>query len=212
MLRFEDETGKPLGFPSCPQLGVDSDWVTLSTTLKWRLARMTLAIEPGVYGPAGELSVDDITVLRNRNRGGCDSVGFPEGTFEKLEADGSPAGIGVAQGPNVKVLEENGNHFLRLVNEKARQYCDHRGQRFTTRFEWKTLRGSGGLRAGTSKSVQTRWMATDAVRVEDCQRPKWLAAGRRHRRYGKDSDWVIRRCESRIRPAQLYVKTFTCVV
>src|SRR5258708_2609178 len=25
MLRFEDETGKPLGFPSCPQLGVDSN-------------------------------------------------------------------------------------------------------------------------------------------------------------------------------------------
>src|ERR1039457_2227443 len=55
MLRFEDEAGKPLGFPSCPQLGVDSDWMTLSTTFGAPAGATTLAIVPGGYGPAGGL-------------------------------------------------------------------------------------------------------------------------------------------------------------
>src|SRR5882724_2511760 len=103
MLRFEDETGKPLSFPSCPQLGMDSDWVALSTTFEVPASATTLAVEPGVYGPAGELSVDDITVVPNPPIEALPiHAGFPGGTFEKLEADGSPIGWKLPKQPNVK--------------------------------------------------------------------------------------------------------------
>src|ERR1019366_4476302 len=164
MLRFEDATGKPLGFPSCPQLGVDSDWVTLSTTCGVPTGATMLAIEPGVYGPAGELSVDDITVLPNSPIEALPiQAGFPEGTFEKFEADGNPVGWNLPKEPNVKVLEENGNHFLRLVNEKSGSTTAIEDNRFTLDPKWKVLKLSARLR---SKNLKIGTNAVDGARMQ----------------------------------------------
>src|SRR5258706_10430034 len=125
---------------------------------------MTLASARGVYGPGGELSVDDITVLPNPPIEALPiQAGFPEGTFEKLEADGSPVGWKLPKEPNVKVLEENANHFLRLVNEKPGSTTAIEDNRFTLDSKWKVLKLSARLR---SKDLKIGTNMVDDARLQ----------------------------------------------
>ena len=207
MLRFEDATGKPLGFPSCPQLGVDSDWVTLSTTFGVPTGATMLAIEPGVYGPAGELSVDDITVLPNSPIEALPiQAGFPEGTFEKFEADGNPVGWNLPKEPNVKVLEENGNHFLRLVNEKSGSTTAIEDNRFTLDPKWKVLKLSARLR---SKNLKIGTNAVDGARMQfvfEDATGKMVGGWPPAPALRQDSDWVTKIVRAPIPTGAMYVK------
>ncbi|HXI83036.1 MAG TPA: hypothetical protein VNL17_02980 [Verrucomicrobiae bacterium] len=207
MLRFEEETGKPLSFPSCPQLGLNSDWVTLSTTFEVPAGATTLAVEPGVYGPAGELSVDDITVVPNPPIEALPiQAGFPEGTFEQLEADGSPIGWKLPKQSNVKIIEENGNHFLRLVNEKSGSTATIEDNRFTLDPKWKTLKVSARLR---SKDLRAGTNAVDGARLQfmfEDANGKMLGGWPPAPGLRQDSDWITKTVRASIPPGAMYVK------
>ncbi len=107
-----------LGLGPALTLTRDSEWATLSGRGEVPAGTQTLLLDVGVYGPAGELSVDDVRVVANpRLARGPLRPGLPEGTFEVVDAHGLPRGWSVADSRGVQVLEEGGNHFLRLTSD-----------------------------------------------------------------------------------------------
>jgi len=95
----------------------DSEWATLSGTGDVPDGTRKLMLDAGVYGPSGALSVDEVRVVANpRLASGPLRPGFPEGTFEQVDAHGLPRGWNVADSRLAQVLAEKGNRFLRLTN------------------------------------------------------------------------------------------------
>ncbi|MDQ3813389.1 MAG: beta-galactosidase [Armatimonadota bacterium] len=62
-LRWEDAEGKLVGYPSMLEIKADTAWATLSSEFDVPAEAKRLAINPGIYGPAGELSIDDIQLV-----------------------------------------------------------------------------------------------------------------------------------------------------
>ena len=62
-LRWEDDDGKLVGYPTMLEIKADTDWTTLSSEFDVPAEAKRLAINPGIYGAAGELSIDDIQLV-----------------------------------------------------------------------------------------------------------------------------------------------------
>jgi hypothetical protein len=64
-LTFKDASGKTLSQMGGPRLNKDSNWKTVSQDVDVPKDAKTLEIQVAVFGPRGELSVDDIKVVPN---------------------------------------------------------------------------------------------------------------------------------------------------
>ena len=64
-LNFKDASGKMLSQSGGPRLNKDSNWKTISQDCEVPKNAKTLELQVAVFGPSGELSVDDIKVVPN---------------------------------------------------------------------------------------------------------------------------------------------------
>jgi hypothetical protein len=63
-LRWEDAAGQLVGYPTMLEIKADSDWKTLVSEFDVPTEAKRLSINPGIYGAAGELSIDDIQLVQ----------------------------------------------------------------------------------------------------------------------------------------------------
>lgn len=104
-------------FSSPVKLAGDSEWIIKSGSSSIPPKAEYAVIAAANSGISGTFSVDDISVEPN---GALDvptlTVDFPEGTFEELDEDGLARNWSMNGAQGVELVEENGNHFLRLTN------------------------------------------------------------------------------------------------
>jgi hypothetical protein len=67
-LEFLDANDKNVGYPGGPRFSEDSDWKTLSHRFDVPANAATLLVQVAVFGPAGELSVDDIKLVASQDK------------------------------------------------------------------------------------------------------------------------------------------------
>lgn len=98
-------------------LTFDSDWVVKSGISLITTGAHHAMLAIGNSGVDGEFGVDDVIVEPD---GAIDAPllrpNFPEGTFEQPDAEGNLPGWPIKGVLGVELIEENGNHFLRLTN------------------------------------------------------------------------------------------------
>lgn len=109
---FLDENKKIAHYASASTLWVDTDWVSRTLRDDVPADAKFLSIQIGVWGPAGELSVDDVKLIPNPSFGAPAFPATLDGSFEKLDANGDSADW-PAGGSGWAVASEAGNHFLR---------------------------------------------------------------------------------------------------
>ncbi|MDQ3814516.1 MAG: hypothetical protein M3347_11265 [Armatimonadota bacterium] len=82
--------------------------------------------------------------------------GFPEGTFEELDQDGFPIGWRRPKNRRVQIIEEKGNHFLRLTNDdpSAEVFLD---SYWKLDPQWQGIKVSARLRAQHLKTGKQPW-------------------------------------------------------
>ncbi|MBV9865604.1 MAG: sigma-70 family RNA polymerase sigma factor [Abitibacteriaceae bacterium] len=170
---FYDQRNNVLGYGTrYPTLNHDSDWTMVSAVTDVIPGTARVGIDAGIYGPGGELAVTDISVVAlpvadpfggavrttaldrpNPNTPQDDArltqhllTQLAWGKFDQLDAKGLPVGWMVDDPEHTKVLNEGGNHFLRLnstdfKNPLIAQY------RVKLDPAWKGIRILGRVRA-----------------------------------------------------------------
>ena len=127
ILNFRTADGKDAGYPGGPSLSADSDWVTQTVTVDIPKHAASLHLQPGLWASSGVMCLDDVTITPVEKTGLFPGpivpltreAGFVEGRFETLAADGrQPQGWG--EWPVVaQLMEEGGNHWVRITNRNA---------------------------------------------------------------------------------------------
>ncbi|MBV9865665.1 MAG: hypothetical protein JO316_09965 [Abitibacteriaceae bacterium] len=116
-LLFEDAGGNRAGpYQPVIELKKDSDWVDQWEDLQVPQSAAYLSLSPETFA-AGTIDYDNIQV--EPNPAPVSRVilkDFPEGDFEHLDALGNPIGWRMNDSQHIKLIEEAGNHFLRLDN------------------------------------------------------------------------------------------------
>jgi len=114
---YYDAKNKELAFDKAVAPIADLEWTTMGRVLRIPFGAHHLIIDAGNFGAAGEFAIDD---LRVEPDGIIDAPPlqkeFFDGTFEKLDKDGQPLGWPIKGRKGIRVMEENGNHFLRVDN------------------------------------------------------------------------------------------------
>jgi RNA polymerase sigma factor (sigma-70 family) len=154
---FHDNQNRIVGYGRGLNLYKSGGWLTLDKTVQVPEGATRLALEPGLFGATGELLIDNISVEANVPWTGRPiRPGFPEGTFENVEGSGWPEGFEPWAPDHLKVFEENGNHFLRLVNNQPGTSAGGMG-RFQLPPEWKAFRLRAKMRAKNLKIGKNFW-------------------------------------------------------
>jgi len=122
------------------------DWTKQSRTIEVPQGATHLVLEAGLFFSSGELLLDNIRIEANAPLEGRPiRAGFPEGTFEKIQGSGWPEGFEPREPGDVKVLEEDGNHFIRFVSQPPGQSL-LLDSRFALPREWKKVRVKARVR------------------------------------------------------------------
>lgn len=203
---FLDAQGKILTYGRQTDLSRDAAWVTVSTTSEVPPGTHRISIDVGVYAPQGEMAVDDISIVPNPPPDGLPiRPGLPEGSFEQTDAAGVPLGWEPLDRKRTQLVEEDGNHFLRLVNAEPRDGIFATGH-FRLDPSWRALRigvrmRTEGLRVGANPWENARLMYSflDAAGTElkgDTATP-FLT---------KDTDWVQLEVRQRVPAGAVFLK------
>jgi hypothetical protein len=148
--QFTDDAGKVLEYGRGLMLSEDSDWKALNTTVAVPPGSTKMILQAGFSQATGVLGVDDIALEPNAPmESRYLRADFPEGTFEELDAQGVPKGWKPGKG-QWKIIEENGNHYLRLSSDNPTLYVSMEG-RFLLNPEWKAVSINARLRASNLK-------------------------------------------------------------
>ncbi|MBV9864996.1 MAG: sigma-70 family RNA polymerase sigma factor [Abitibacteriaceae bacterium] len=143
-ITFKDRQDKVLGYAEAyPTLTHDSDWIVLSTVTRISPGTHHLYVDAGIWGPSGQLAVDDITIVPAKvpsfgnvtftprmpqDRGLPATLGDIKGLdpynqataiasmTERLNPQGRPLGSMFSDPTIGQVGAENDNHFLRLTS------------------------------------------------------------------------------------------------
>ncbi|MBV9867117.1 MAG: hypothetical protein JO316_17315 [Abitibacteriaceae bacterium] len=118
---FLDRRDEILGYWPQPlelRQGTSTGWNEQATIEEVPPGTVALRLVVEMAKTTGEFEVDDIQITGNPLVPAVPlEKGFPAGRFEKLDATGNPAGWQITDHERIHVLEENGNHFLRLTNK-----------------------------------------------------------------------------------------------
>lgn len=156
-ITFEDAMSNVITYGAPAGLDTDSDWKRVSSTNPVPPGTQYLYIDAGNWGRAGTVLVDDIVIEANPTFEARDILpGFAEGTFEKADGSGNPDGWDSAQAFGATVLEENGNHFLRLTNRDPGASAFIHGF-FKLDPEWRMVRVRSRLRVNGLKMGKQPW-------------------------------------------------------
>ncbi len=124
----------------------NSDWTTLHKFIVIPEGATSLSLEPGFFYSTGELLIDNIRVEANVPiEARPIREGFPEGTFENIEGSGWPEGFEPWIPETLKMVEENGNHFVRLTGQPPGQSSGLDG-RFALPPQWKRVKVKARVR------------------------------------------------------------------
>ncbi len=162
---FLDAQGKILTYGRQTDLSRDSTWVTVRTTSEVPPGTHRISLDVGVYAPQGEMAVDDISVVPNPPPDALPiRPGLPEGSFEQVNAAGLAPGWELLDRKRTQVVEEDGNHFLRLINPQPRDGIFATGL-FKLDPSWKALKigvrmRTEGLRVGANPWENARLMSS----------------------------------------------------
>lgn len=138
-------------------LWASSNWTTLSKFIEVPAGATRITLEPGFFYATGELLIDNIRVEANSPLEARPiRAGFPEGTFEKTEGSGWPDGFEPWTTDAFQIVTENGNHFLRIVNNKPDSSIGGAGK-FQLPPEWKAFRLRAKMRAENLKIGEQVW-------------------------------------------------------
>lgn len=114
---YYDAKNKELGFDKAVAPDADLEWTTMGRALRIPFGAHHIIIDAGNFGTAGEFALDNLRVEPN---GIIDAPPlhkeFFDGTFETLDKQGQPLGWLIKGRKGIRVVEENGNQFLRLDN------------------------------------------------------------------------------------------------
>ena len=148
-----DVTG--YGFPVT--LIADSDWRTLSGSAPIPVGSTRAVLDAGNFGTAGTFDIDDIRLQHDIALDALPlTEGFPEGRFETLDADGQARGWNLLGAANIAIVEENGNHFLRLTNPPPNPYLGVESP-WQIAAGIKTIRISAKMRVRDLKMGKEGW-------------------------------------------------------
>ena len=154
---FLDAKGQTVGYGRGLNLWENSDWTTLHKFINVPQNATNLSLELGLFYASGELMIDNIRVEVNSPLEGRPiRAGFPEGTFENTEGSGWPEGFEPWAPGDLKIVEENGNKFLRLTNNNPNASVGGVG-RFQLPPEWKAFRLRAKMRAKNLKIGDKFW-------------------------------------------------------
>lgn len=154
---FHDDQNRVVGYGRGLNLYKSGGWLTLDKTVKVPEGATRLSLEPGLFGATGELLIDNIRVEAPVPWTGRPiRPNFPEGTFENIEGSGWPEGFEPWTPNAFKIIEENGNRFLRLVNDKPGTSVGGAGW-FQLPPEWKAFRIRAKMRARNLKIGDKPW-------------------------------------------------------
>jgi hypothetical protein len=147
-LELQDAAGERAGpYLTVPELKQDSDWVVKSTTLLIPDTAEFIRIQPALLMATGTVDFDDITVepiaVPNAAPRALPIRGdAPESTFDT--ANDRVAGWNLGQGSTIEI--EQGNHFLRMINDNAAATVGAEA-RFRLPAGWTSVRIRAKLRA-----------------------------------------------------------------
>ncbi|MBV9865664.1 MAG: hypothetical protein JO316_09960 [Abitibacteriaceae bacterium] len=135
---------------------------------------------------------------------------FPYGSFEEVDEQGTPAGWAFSDHEHMKVMEEGGNHFLRIISPAG---LDGKitiflsvPVRFKLNPSWQKIRIYARMRATQLHLGSNSWETARLV-------PEFQDAG--GNRVGpyqpvielkKDSDWVSQMIEIEVVPGATYLR------
>ena len=206
---FEDAHGQNMGYPPALDVKQDTDWVDKSedVTVPKGAVYVKLSLESFA---SGTIDYDDIRLEPNPPPVSHPwRKDLPEGNFDKLD----PADYALIWRPSnpqrVKLLEEDGKHFLRLENSPD---ADGKAEGFLAapcRFRldptWKKVRIQARMRAHNLQVGQQNYeKARLAPLFEDAT---GVSAGDYQPvlDLSKDSDWVDLKEDLAIPPGSIYV-------
>jgi hypothetical protein len=94
VLDFADSNNKRVEWRPEPFINKDTDWTTVTVTNDVPPGSHQLVLSPGLWGAAGEFSIDDITVVPNPAAGASDASGnvLPHGDFQSLSTSTPSSG------------------------------------------------------------------------------------------------------------------------
>ena len=154
---FHDNQNRVVGYGRGLNLYKSGGWLTLDKTVKVPEGATRLSLEPGLFGATGELLIDNICVEANVPWTGRPiRPNLPEGTFENIEGSGWPQGFEPWTPDAFKIIEENGNRFLRLANNTPNGSAGGWGW-FQLPPTWKAFRIRAKMRAKNLKIGDEPW-------------------------------------------------------
>jgi len=124
-LVFERVAGQRFGDfpPASPDVFHDCVWTERECVVPVPAGAKALRLTPILQNTTGTLDIDDIEIVGNPPpKSRPLRPGFPEGSFEQLDDAGAPQGWPLETEPHAQLVEEDGNHFLRLTNDDPKQF------------------------------------------------------------------------------------------
>ena len=203
---FLDENGKEVGAGPFPALKTDSDWVALEVKSAIPKDAVYINLTPAMLATTGVADFDDIQITGNPPLEARPiEDGFPEGTFEQVDAKGNPLGWNLTDSKFMKLVEENGNRFLRIENNTAPKDYVTISNRFKLDPAWERIRVSVRLRGRNLKPGSQPWNEARLWCVFEDENGKEVGTGPLPA-LKKDSDWVAFSEKAKVPPGAVYLK------
>ena len=209
---FENDMGERVGgYPRLLDLKKDSEWTTLEVVNPIPQGATLLHLQPGVLGPGGILDVDDID-LEDASSDDLPSLpivaGLPGGAFEDLNDEGWPHGWlkGNGKAENFAIVEENGNHILRLTSDDFKYIVTE--ARFKLPANWRGMTVSARLRG---KNIQQKpnargWESARLGFAFENARGQRAGGFQRSLEVHNDTDWKTLSVKADVPTDALYIK------
>jgi hypothetical protein len=206
---FQNKQGEQAGgFQQSLELHNDADWQQLSVKADIPRDAVYIEIAAMLQETSGIFDVDDLQFEQATPTVNLAPIyewtrEFPEGTFENKEENGAP--LHWEMDNRAQILEEEGNHFLRLTSENARDTIFVSGQ-WKIKPEWKSVRVRARLRGANLKKggnpldgarLRILFMDSNDTPLTVIPEPLELK---------KDSDWVDLQTQTPIPPGAVSIR------
>jgi tRNA A-37 threonylcarbamoyl transferase component Bud32 len=205
-IAFKDDADKRVGgWPAVPNLRADSPWVERVATADVPAGAKSLYVQLAIFNATGTADFDDVKIVP-QSAGGATAIeasasAKPQadetdlakvGSMEDLDGKGGVRGWKIQDRykPQVTLMAEAGNHFLRAVNPDTEKLV-YFERKIDLDPSWKSLKVSARMRAIDFKAAGSRQDGRVELIFKD-------ADGQRTGKYPMvpnvraDSPWVTR--------------------
>ncbi|MDQ3815647.1 MAG: hypothetical protein M3347_17170 [Armatimonadota bacterium] len=189
-----------------PTLRLDTEWVDLKAVGAIPPGAVALRLAPSLINTRGIADFDDIQVVPNPPLDASPiRAGLPEGTFEQTDEKGNPVGWNLAGWKMIRVMEENGNHFLRIENRAFPNDYVMISSRFKLDPIWQRVKIALRMRTRDLKVGKQPWNEARLWYAFEDENGKEIGAGP-FPALKKDSDWVALEVKTAIPKNAVHLK------